>query len=627
MIMMIFDLDVLYLQTIINGGHVDKPVLQVLSTKKISAQGSSSDRYRLLLSDGIVSYSHAMLATQLNSLMESNEMDNLCIVRIEKYLCNTIQGDRRVMIVLDVSVLHRGEQVGSRIGNPQQYKPGSVDQNENKTPAQLPPEIPKQESGQSFIGTVADKQQKPNTNNPYQQKASNMGGGSNYTMKPSAGSGTPGGSTKVHSIASLTPYQNRWRIRARVTQKSNVRTWSNSRGEGKLFSITLTDESGEIRATGFNESVDKYYEMLEVNKIYYVSKASLKIANKQYNTVQNEYEMTFNPDTMIDPCDEDVDLPSVQFDFVKINELESKTPNSMIDLIGVVESCAEVSTVTGRQSGKEITKRDLQLVDQTGFVVNCTLWGTDAQSFNGSGNPVLAVKGAKLSDYGGRSVSVLAQSQMIVNPDVREAHMLRGWYDHDGKGMKFNSFQSEGGGARSGSTNWKTFAEMKSENVGADKAEYFTSKATIMYLKKENCMYQACPTEQCNKKVVDQGNGMYRCEKCNREFPNFKYRMMLSANLGDFSDNQWITCFHDSAEMVLGRNAEELGSLRESNESEFDQVFQEALFKSYVFQLRAKVETYNEESRLKTVCLNVAPVDFVEQGKRLAEEIKKLSAS
>ena len=35
----------------------------------------------------------------------------------------------------------------------------------------------------------------------------------------------------------------RWTIRARVTNKSGIRTWSNSKGEGKLFSIDLLDES------------------------------------------------------------------------------------------------------------------------------------------------------------------------------------------------------------------------------------------------------------------------------------------------------------------------------------------------------------------------------------------------
>jgi len=53
-------------------------------------------------------------------------------------------------------------------------------------------------------------------------------------------------------------------IKARVTSKTPVRTWANARGEGKLFSMDLIDESGEIRATAFKEQCDKYYDMIEV---------------------------------------------------------------------------------------------------------------------------------------------------------------------------------------------------------------------------------------------------------------------------------------------------------------------------------------------------------------------------
>ena len=41
---------------------------------------------------------------------------------------------------------------------------------------------------------------------------------------------------KIVPINSLNSYQSRWTIKARVTQKAPKRTWSNARGEGRVFS-------------------------------------------------------------------------------------------------------------------------------------------------------------------------------------------------------------------------------------------------------------------------------------------------------------------------------------------------------------------------------------------------------
>ena len=91
----------------------------------------------------------------------------------------------------------------------------------------------------------------------------------------------------------------RWTICARVTMKSGIRTWSKSTGEGKLFSMNLLDESGEIRATAFNQECDRFYDLIEVNKVYYITSANLKTANKQFSNLSNDYEMTFNRDTQV----------------------------------------------------------------------------------------------------------------------------------------------------------------------------------------------------------------------------------------------------------------------------------------------------------------------------------------
>lgn len=81
--------------------------------------------------------------------------------------------------------------------------------------------------------------------------------------------------------------------------KSDIRTYSNQRGDGKLFNVTFTDASGEIRATGFNQQVDELYEKLEDGKLYYVSKARVNLAKKKFSNINNEYELTFGRDTEI----------------------------------------------------------------------------------------------------------------------------------------------------------------------------------------------------------------------------------------------------------------------------------------------------------------------------------------
>ncbi|KAF1438033.1 RFA1 protein, partial [Pygoscelis papua] len=323
----------------------------------------------------------------------------------------------------------------------------------------------------------------------------------------------------------------RWTICARVTQKGQIRTWSNSRGEGKLFSIELVDESGEIRATAFNDQADKFFPLIELNKVYYFTKGILKTANKQYTAVKNDYEMTFTNETSVVPCDDAQHLPSVQFDFVSISDLENTPKDSIVDVIGICKSYEDVTKITRKANNREVSKRNVHLMDTSGKLVTATLWGSEAEQFDGSRQPVIAIKGARLSDFGGRSLSVLSSSTVVINPDSPEAFKLRGWYEFDSEGqlLECTSISDVRGGPASGvNTNWKTLFEAKSENLGqGDKADYFSCVGTVVHLRKENCMYQACPSQDCNKKVIDQQNGLYRCEKCDREFPNFKYRMML----------------------------------------------------------------------------------------------------
>jgi replication factor A1 len=128
-------------------------------------------------------------------------------------------------------------------------------------------------------------------------------GASTSVPKPpsAAPSKAPSGPQRnTYPIEGLSPYQNNWTIKARVINKSEMRTWSNSSGEGKLFNVTFADDTGEIRGTGFNLVADDLYPKLEEGKVYYVSKARVNLAKKKFSHVNNDYELNFERYTEIE---------------------------------------------------------------------------------------------------------------------------------------------------------------------------------------------------------------------------------------------------------------------------------------------------------------------------------------
>lgn len=76
---------------------IEQPILQVLGTKRIASGGSgmangnpASERYRLLLSDGLFLQSFSMLATQLNDMVKNGELADFCIIRVIQHITSTV---------------------------------------------------------------------------------------------------------------------------------------------------------------------------------------------------------------------------------------------------------------------------------------------------------------------------------------------------------------------------------------------------------------------------------------------------------------------------------------------------------------------------------------------------------
>jgi replication factor A1 len=98
-------------------------------------------------------------------------------------------------------------------------------------------------------------------------------------------------------------------------------------------------------------------------------------------------------------------------------------------------------------------------------------------------------------------------------------------YDAEGRNSEFTAYsnqtvQRSDNNAPIRPNELKTLGQAKDEQLGmGDKTDYFTSSATVSFIKQDSFAYPACANpDGCNKKVVDDGNG-WMCEKCDKKWP------------------------------------------------------------------------------------------------------------
>ncbi|KAH9997570.1 replication factor-a protein [Russula vinacea] len=557
-----------------------KPTLQFLSIKKVvpatnpgttNNANATTDRYRIIISDGL-HFLQAMLATQLNYLVEDDRIGKNTIALIESMSCQNILDKR---FVSRLSVLQREAQ---KVGNP--------------APLAIPP--PQAKTADVSAPSAVEPVSSLAAPQPQSRQAGNR-------------------ANPVYPIAALTPYQNNWRIKARVVQKSDIRHYSNQRGEGRFFSVTLMDDSGEIKGTAWNAVVDDLFEKLQENRVYFFSKARVNLAKKKFSTVSNDYELSLDRGTEIEECN-DTDVPVIRYNFVSLSGLPELQKEAICDVIAIVKEIGDVAEITTRNN-KTTQKRDLIVVDNTEFSVRFTLWGKQAEQFSTPLDSVIACKGVRVGDFNGVSLSLLSSGSMVVSPDIPEAHALKGWYMDGGAQTSFKSHSQAGlSSAPGGAINrneMRTINDVKDAQLGmSDKVDYFSTRATVMHIKTDNIVYPACPTPQCNKKVTEMHDG-WRCEKCDRSYEKPEYRYIIQMAVADSTGQIWLSGFNDVGLALFGISGNELRSIQEGDEAKANLTIQKAICTMYNFTCRAAQQTFNDQNRVRYGIQKMQPLDYL----------------
>lgn len=446
---------------------------------------------------------------------------------------------------------------------------------------------------------------------------------------------------RIIPIHGLSPYSSIWTIKARVTAKSTLKQYTNARGDGKVFSFDLIDsDRGEIRVTCFNAVADQFYHQIEIGRVYLISKGSLKPAQKNFNHLPNEHELTLDITSSIQPCDDDKSIPMRTFNFRPISDIESMENSSVMDVIGVVFYISPTTSIM-KKNGTETQKRALQLKDMSGCSVELTLWGNfcheegqQLQNTCDSGAfPVVAVKAARVGEFNGKVLGTMFNSQLFIEPDCPEAYRLKEWFDKEGKNAPTISLSRES--SNFGKTDMrKTISQIKDEKLGtSEKPDWISVCASVAFIKSDSFCYTGCPImigdKKCAKKVSNNGDGKWRCDRCDQYVDTCEYRYLLQLQLQDHTGLTWATAFQECAEEIMGLPAKDLYYMKyeEQDDERFAQIIRKVLFTKYIFKLKVKEETYGDEQRVKSTVVKAEKVDLVSESRFVLDLIDKLKAA
>lgn len=132
-----------------------------------------------------------------------------------------------------------------------------------------------------------------------------------------------------------------FKFTARCINKSSLKEFINKKNNeiDFVFSIDFADKSGKIRMSGFKSSV-ALYDLVKINGIYVINNGEIRMADKTYNPIDNEFEIRAIPlVTSIGIAEkiEDIrNIPPIEFNFINIKNIKRNYNNKVLEVVDVI---------------------------------------------------------------------------------------------------------------------------------------------------------------------------------------------------------------------------------------------------------------------------------------------------
>merc|ERR1719193_2096944 len=246
---------------------------------------------------------------------------------------------------------------------------------------------------------------------------------------------------------------------------------------------------------------------------------------------------------------------------------------------------------------------------------------------------VVCLQAAKVSDFGGRTLTVNSYS---VELDIPEVNEIKKWWIQNQKSLTVTSLTQSRSSGGSGPSITLSEANLLGQNQ--DTPDYFNASITFtqLFVKPDrNPWYNACPSEpdpvtqkNCLKKVIEgsEGEGTWYCVSCAKNFNNYHPRYIMKAKIADHTGSLFVGLFDRDCNTILSKTAAEAEQLKEMDLGAYNNIFTEPVCKKYQARMRAKQETYNDEIRTRFDIVGLEEIECKADMNRMYKEIQAILA-
>jgi replication factor A1 len=655
-------------KTIIESKDIDTlqdllPVLQIVSIKNVKNKKNMKDK--LTISDGV----HKLLCIVKEKINTSadGEYSLYDVIRINKFQIKEVGKVKIIIPSEDFDVV--GRDICESIGKPQEYKESSsedmdiefeipykadpqkteddIDMKEiiDEEDKELPDQTPEKEEDSQLQDQTPDKSVEMHGISPSPMKHDIQESSEEKIPQDDMDEPDNADEDDIYTpIKALNTMNSDWIIKARISKKYPEKTWSNNKGNGCLLNFELVDRYGsQITATLFNKAVEKFKDVLEQDKVYVFSKGQVKVANKKFTSIDNDYALHFYPYSDINVAVDDHSISKAVFNFTPLREIQKMGVGKAIDFIGVVGESSQATSFTTK-SGDSKEKKDYIMMDNSldeGLKISVTLWGVQAKKFNFQPGTVVAFKGLRVSLFkgqclnGGDYTGVFEASKL----KLKETTKLSKWY----KSVKDNIdsirslTETDEASKKNSNLNVRLVSEVceaVEKDLRNDPTTRYYVNANVEVIKNDpNMVYMACPS--CKKKMnhEDGAGSEWRCEKCEMVTKNPVATYLITVKISDSTDSIWVKVYGDSARIVMGNldpakfKADYLDQEGDDKTQHIKDKLMAMTFKQFSFSVKPSFSEYSGSQTVSYFANRVFELSHKKSNGFLIDRIKAYEAS